>query len=104
MQGMNHIVLDPAISAIGNNTFASCYELKTITYGDEPVNDGEYKFSSALKTVGSEAFKDNPLLRNFIVPDTIESIGTNAFYNAVQSGYHCKDGEYAICCESATDG
>ncbi|MGI6279632.1 MAG: leucine-rich repeat domain-containing protein, partial [Acutalibacteraceae bacterium] len=79
------------MTIIGDNAFASCYDLKSITYGEEPVNDGEYKFSAALKTVGGEAFKDNPLLRNFIVPDTIESIGTNAFYNAVQSGYHCKD-------------
>ena len=91
LQGMSHIVLDPEISAIGNNAFAYCYDLENITYGEETVSNGEYKFSTALKIVGSEAFKDNPKLRNFIVPDTIESFGENAFYNVVQSGYHCKD-------------
>ena len=55
------------------------------------VKAGEYKLSKSIKTISSEAFKDNPLLRNLIVPDTLGTIGDNAFYNAIQSGYHCKD-------------
>ena len=90
-QGVHHVILDADISAIGNNAFDSCYELSTITYGEETVNPGEYKFSAAVKSIGSEAFKDNPLLCNLIVPDTLETLGENAFYNAVQSGYHCDD-------------
>ena len=88
-QGVHHVILDEDISTIGNNAFDSCYELSTITYGEETVNPGEYKFSAAVKSIGSEAFKDNPLLCNLIVPDTLETIGDNAFYNIVQSGYHC---------------
>ena len=88
-QGVHHVILDKDISTIGNNAFDSCYELSTITYGEETVNPGEYKFSAAVKSIGSEAFKDNPLLCNLIVPDTLETIGENAFYNIVQSGYHC---------------
>ena len=90
-QGVHHVILDADISTIGNNAFDSCYELSTITYGEETVNTGEYKFSAAVKSIGSEAFKDNPLLCNLIVPDTLETLGENAFYNVVQSGYHCDD-------------
>ena len=91
LQGVHHVILDEDISAIGNNAFDGCYELSTVTYSNEKINNGEYKFSPSIKTIGSEAFKDNSLLRNFIVPDTLESIGENAFYNAIQSGCNCND-------------
>ena len=90
-QGIHHVILDENISTIGKNVFDSCYELSTVTYGNETVKSGEYKLSKFIKTIGSEAFKDNPLLRNLIVPDTLGTIGDNVFYNAIQSGYHCKD-------------
>ena len=90
-QGVHHVILDENISTIGKNVFDSCYELSSVTYGNETVKSGEYKLSKSIKTIGSEAFKDNPLLRNLIVPDTLGTIGDNAFYNAIQSGYHCKD-------------
>ena len=90
-QGIHHVILDENISTIGKNVFDSCYELSTVTYGNETVKAGEYKLSKSIKTICSEAFKDNPLLRNLIVPDTLGTIGDNAFYNAIQSGYHCKD-------------
>ena len=90
-QGVHHVILDADITAIGNNVFDSCYELSTVTYGNETVNPGEYKLSPAIKTIGSEAFKDNAMLRNLIVPDTLEKVGENAFYNVIQSGYHCKN-------------
>ena len=90
-QGIHHVILDENISTIGKNVFDSCYELSSVTYGNETVKSGEYKLSKSIKTIGSEAFKDNPLLRNLIVPDTLGTIGDNAFYNAIQSGYHCKD-------------
>ena len=90
-QGIHHVILDENISTIGKNVFDSCYELSSVTYGNETVKSGEYKLSKSIKAVGSEVFKNNPLLRNLIVPDTLENIGDNAFYNAIQSGYHCKD-------------
>ena len=90
-QGVHHVIVDADITAIGNNVFDSCYELNTVTYGNEAVNPGEYKLSPAIKTIGSEAFKDNAMLRNLIVPDTLEKVGENAFYNVIQSGYHCKN-------------
>ena len=95
-QGIHHVILDENISAIGKNVFDSCYELSSVTYGNETVKSGEYKLSKSIKAIGSEAFKDNPLLRNLIVPDTLETIGDNAFYNAIQSGYHCKDVDVTV--------
>ena len=90
-QGVHHVIIDADITAIGNNVFDSCYELSTVTYGNEAVNPGEYKLSPAIKTIGSEAFKDNAMLRNLIVPDTLEKIGEKAFYNVIQSMYNCKE-------------
>lgn len=90
-QGVHHVILDADITAIGNNVFDSCYELSTVTYGNETVNPGEYKLSPAIKTIGSEVFRDNAMLRDLFVPDTLDNVGKNAFYNATQSWYHCKN-------------
>ena len=90
-QGVHHVILDADITVIGNDVFDSCYKLSTVTYGNETVNPGEYKLSPAIKTIGSEVFRDNAMLRNLIVPDTLEKVGENAFYNVIQSGYHCKN-------------
>ena len=90
-QGVHHVILDADITAIGDNVFDSCYELSTVTYGNETVNPGEYKYSPAIKTIGGEAFRDNAMLRNLIVPDTLEKVGENAFYNVIQSMYNCKE-------------
>ena len=91
MQGMNHVVIDETITAIGDRTFAFCYFLEDITHGDESVVTGEYKLSSAIQTIGAEAFKDATLLKNLYVPDTLLSVGANAFYNPIVSKYNCND-------------
>ena len=90
-QGVSHVVLDENIAAIGDAVFAFCYDLKTVTYGDNTVSDGEFLFSPSVVSIGDEAFKDAVLLNDLIVPDTIQSIGKNAFYNSIESPYNCKD-------------
>ncbi len=86
-QEICHVILDENISAIGNNTFNSCHKLRTVTYGDEEASDGEYKLSPAVRTVGMQAFKDNNLLCKIFVPDSLRSVGSNAFYRSVSTLY-----------------
>ncbi len=90
-QGVSHAVLDENISKIGNSVFAYCYKLNDITYGDKKAADGEFLFSDKVVSLGNEIFKDASLLKNLIIPDTIETIGTNAFYNSVDGGYHTQN-------------
>ena len=90
-QGISHVVLDENISKIGNSVFAYCYKLNDITYGDKKAADGEFLFSDKVISLGNEIFKDASLLKNLIIPDTIETIGTNAFYNSVAGGYHTQN-------------
>ena len=90
-QGVCHVVIDENITAVGDKVFAFCYDLETITYGENTVNNGEFLFSPSIVSIGDEAFKDATLLKNLLVPDTIQSIGTNVFYNSIESPYNCKD-------------
>ena len=90
-QGISHAVLDENISKIGNSVFAYCYKLNDITYGDKKAADGEFLFSDKVVSLGNEIFKDASLLKNLIIPDTIETIGPNAFYNSVEGGYHTQN-------------
>jgi|GEM_PF-893107 len=90
-QGISHAVLDENILKIGNSVFAYCYKLNDITYGDKKAADGEFLFSDKVVSLGNEIFKDASLLKNLIIPDTIETIGPNAFYNSVEGGYHTQN-------------
>ena len=90
-QGISHAVLDENIFKIGNSVFAYCDKLNDITYGDKKAADGEFLFSDKVVSLGNEIFKDASLLKNLIIPDTIETIGTNAFYNSVAGGYRTQN-------------
>ena len=90
-QGISHAVLDENISNVGSRAFAYCYNLSDITYGDKGAVNGEFLFSDKLVSIGDEIFKDAFLLKNLIIPDTIETIGSNAFYNSVAGGYHTQN-------------
>ena len=90
-QGISHAVLDENISNVGSRAFAYCYNLRDITYGDKEAVNGEFLFSDKVVLLGSEIFKDAFLLKNLIIPDTIEKIGSNAFYNSVAGGYHTQN-------------
>ena len=85
------VIIDERITTIGDRVFAYCYNLETVTYGDNAVNYGEFLLSPNVVSVGSEAFKDATLLKSLFVPDTIQTIGENAFYNDVESYNNCTD-------------
>ena len=90
-QGVCHVKLDENITAIGDRAFAQCYTLSDITYGAEAPVAGNYSFSKNIATIGKEAFVDDVLLKNLIVPDSIQSIGSDSIYNPIVTEYNCKD-------------
>ena len=90
-QGVCHIVIDSNIIEVGSNAFDSCHDLSTITYGENTINTGEFLLSPNVTSIGDQAFRDTTLLKNLIVPDTLQTIGANAFYNDIASQYNCTD-------------
>ena len=90
-QGVCHVKLDENITAIGDRAFAQCYTLSDITYGAEAPVAGNYSFSKNIATIGKETFVDDVLLKNLIVPDSIQSIGSDSIYNPIVTEYNCKD-------------
>jgi len=90
-QGVCHVVLDENITTIGDRAFALCYSLKDITYGNEEAENGSYKFSKNVTAIGKEAFVDDVLLKNLVIPDSLQAMGTNTIYNPIVTEYNCKD-------------
>ena len=89
-QDMRVVVIDENITSIGNRAFAECHKLMVVTY-DYSREDGEFYLSSNIKHIGDEAFANTTNLKNLFVPDTLMSVGTNAFYNPIVSKYNCND-------------
>jgi len=90
-QGVCHVKLDEAITTIGDRAFAQCYALSDITYGTEPATTGDYRFSTNVASIGAEAFVDDVLLKNLIIPDSLQTMGTDIIYNSIVTEYNCKD-------------
>ena len=90
-QGVCHVKLDETITTIGDRAFAQCYALSDITYGTEPATTGDYRFSTNVASIGAEAFVDDVLLKNLIIPDSLQTMGTNVIYNSIVTEYNCKD-------------
>jgi len=90
-QGVCHVKIDENITTVGDRAFAQCYTLSDITYGTESPISGNYLFSKNIDTIGKEAFVDDVLLKNLIVPDSIQAIGADAIYNPIVTEYNCKD-------------
>ena len=88
-QDMRVVVIDNNIHSIGNRAFAECHKLMVITY-DHSRGDGEFYLPTNVKHIGDEAFANATNLKNLHVPDTLISVGANAFYNPIVSKYNCK--------------
>jgi hypothetical protein len=70
------------VSGIGNHAFYTCYSAATSQECLDVVN-----FGSGLKFIGEQAFYGNQSLRSADLPENIESIGYNAFFNCGLSGF-----------------
>ena len=90
-QGVCHVKLDETITSIGDRAFAQCYALGDVAYGTEVATTGEFRFSTNVASIGKEAFVDDVLLKNLIIPDSLQTIGTDTIYNPIITSYNCKD-------------
>nr|MCR5650881.1 leucine-rich repeat domain-containing protein [Lachnospiraceae bacterium] len=59
-------VIPPNIKTIGDYAFKRCERLDTIDLGN-------------VETIGSHCFEEDPLIREVILPETLQSVGSNIF-------------------------
>lgn len=70
-----------SVISIGANAFNSCPRLQSVFLGST-LEDENGNFSlgdSSLTTIGSYAFRSCPLLNSIEIPETVTTIGTDAF-------------------------
>ena len=65
------VFIPDGVTSIGNNAFLNCYNLTSVTFGNE----------SQLTTIGSYAFCNCYSLANIVIPDSLITIGNYAFYD-----------------------
>ncbi len=67
---LTEVVIPETVTAIGDNTFNNCSELKTVTFSGSPK----------LKTIGDNAFYGCVSLNGLTLPEGLQTIGTGAFF------------------------
>lgn len=105
---LNKVTISGTIANIGNNMFlwdenltevnilsnienipesflSDCKLLTTVKIGtDQPVNH----LSNSIKSISRSAFSNCTSLSDVVIPDSVTSIGYNAFYNVPHITYH----------------
>ncbi|MDR3282600.1 MAG: leucine-rich repeat domain-containing protein [Candidatus Methanoplasma sp.] len=66
---VHNVIIEDQITAIGVQTFYSCYSLSSVTIGD------------GVEAIGNDAFYNCYSLTSVIMPDSVKTIGGNAFLN-----------------------
>ena len=103
------ISLSNNITNIGSYTFFGCTKLKSVDFG---VNSklkviGDYAFvyceslidivfSAGLNSIGVESFNSCYSLENIIIPESVTSIGNNAFYDCSSLTIKCEAKENSV--------
>lgn len=88
---LKQIEIPSSVRVIGSNAFKVCHKMKKVKLSEGLVEIGEAAFyecnslssiniPSTARTIGSWAFAHVPL-KSLLLPDGIESIGDNAFWN-----------------------
>ncbi len=77
--GLSAIEIPVSVVSIGDAAFRHCDHLATVTLHGAAPGDG-------LETIGAEAFSDCDALNIITIPDSVTSIGANAFdYSGLES-------------------
>ena len=64
------VTIEDGVTSIGDYAFSGCYNLTSITFGD----------NSALTSIGNSAFKSCTSLTSITIPNSVTNIGSSAFY------------------------
>ncbi len=102
---LTNITIPDSVTNIGNNAFENCTSLKSITIPDRVTTIGGRAFfnctsltsvnigeNSKLESIGNQAFENcgysnNTANLTLNIPDSVTSIGSNAFYNLAEITY-----------------
>lgn len=75
LKNVSSVFIPATVTSIGDFAFRCCKFLATVTFAE----------GSQLKSIGGSAFYGtepaHPIFKEIKIPDSVETIGTNAFYN-----------------------
>ena len=80
---LTSVSIPNTVEEIGEGAFEDCTALSSLRFAT----------GSRLKTIGEDAFKDCSSITSLTIPDSVESIGSNAFYGLKNLKYLTMSGE-----------
>lgn len=105
---LESVVIPDTVYNLGENAFVDCVSLSDLTLSDSLTNIPEYAFyncalssvelSQSLRSIGEYAFYNNTNLKSVFIPESVTSIGSDAFAPMCESGdidIVCYRGSYA---------
>ncbi len=108
-ESLTKISISNNITNIGIYTFFGCTKLKSVDFGvNSKLKDiGDYAFvycesltditfSAGLNRIGVESFNSCYSLENIIIPESVTSIGNNAFYDCSSLTIKCEAKENSV--------
>jgi hypothetical protein len=92
VNGLTSVTIGSSVTSIGTNGFQSCNNLSTVTFisNSTLISIGHQAFQTcpalisitlpvSVKTIGTNSFENSSSLTSIIIPNSVTSIGANAF-------------------------
>ena len=76
LQYVESITIPDTVTTIGSSAFSGCASLEKVNSN----TSGEFNLPEGLETIGNYAFQNLTQITEIVVPDSVTSIGQNAFY------------------------
>lgn len=85
------ISIPESVVTIGDYAFSGCDALATVDLlNPQPTDENPDVTPSQLTTIGEKAFYNCPLLTEIYIPESVTSIGYDAFYGATALNVYCE--------------